>query len=370
MKKTTLLILTLFFTTTLSAQEYFETLPENPDPNKCFAKCVVPDEYGEEQVTILSKPEFKRLEIIPAQYESQAQEIVIRPASKRFVYVPAVYETQVDTLWIKDPYHKLEVILASFTQDYETVEVKPKTGTWVAGENDPDCPSINSADCRIFHFVERPAVLREIPIQKKERDVATQSRRITGEYRLITKQVEVTPAHTTEENIPERTQTIQRRILVKDETTKEVVVPAEYIQVTKKVLLTKGGMTAWREVPCNIPERGTILPIHYALGSAALNAEARRIIDKHIYSVMQEDGSSTVEIGSHTDSRGGDAFNQDLSERRAKSVVEYLISKGIAKERLIAVGYGETRLLNNCSNGVDCSEQNHSENRRTEFKVF
>ena len=93
MKKTTLLILTLFFTTTLSAQEYFETLPENPDPNKCFAKCVVPDEYGEEQVTILSKPEFKRLEIIPAQYESQAQEIVIRPASKRFVYVPAVYET-------------------------------------------------------------------------------------------------------------------------------------------------------------------------------------------------------------------------------------------------------------------------------------
>lgn len=370
MKKNYFCLLFFSITTFLTAQEYFEMLPENPDPNKCFAKCVVPDEYGEEQVTIMTKPEFKRLEIIPAEYENQPQEIVVRPASKRFVYVPAVYETVVDTLWIKDPYHKLEVIPASFSQDYETLEVKPKTGTWVAGENDPDCPSINPADCRIFHYVERPAVIREVPVQKINQNVVTQSRRIVGEYRLITKQVEVTPAHTLEEDIPQKTQTIQRRILVKDETTKETVVPAEYTQVTKKILVKKGGMTAWREVPCNIPERGTILPIHYALGSAALTAEARRIIDKHIYSLMQEDRSSTVEIGSHTDSRGGDAFNQNLSEQRAKSVVEYLISKGISKERLIAVGYGETRLLNNCSNGIDCSEKDHAINRRTEFKVF
>ena len=158
--------------------------------------------------------------------------------------------------------------------------------------------------------------------------------------------------------------------MVKDETTKEIVIPAEYTQVTKKVLVKKGGMTAWREVPCNIPAQGKILPIHYALGSAVLNANAKRIIDKHIYALMQENKNSMVEIGSHTDSRGGEQFNQALSERRAKSVVEYLIAKGIKKERLIAVGYGETRLLNNCSNGVDCSEQDHAENRRTEFKVF
>ena len=233
MKKYYLCILALSISSLLSAQEYFETLPENPDPNKCFAKCVVPDEYGEEQVTIMTKPEFKRLEIIPAEYENQPQEVIIRPASKRFVYVPAVYQTEVDTLWIKDPYHKLEVIPATFSQDYETLEVKPKNGKWAAGENDPDCPSINPADCRIFHYVERPAVIREVPFQKINQDVATQSRRIVGEYRLITKQVELTPAHTVEEDIPQRTQTVQRRILVKDETTKETIVPAEYNEFTK-----------------------------------------------------------------------------------------------------------------------------------------
>ena len=63
--------------------------------------------------------------------------------------------------------------------------------------------------------------------------MATQSRRIVGEYRLITKQVELTPAHTVEEDIPQRTQTVQRRILVKDETIKETIVPAEYNEFTK-----------------------------------------------------------------------------------------------------------------------------------------
>ena len=370
MKKQYLIYLCLLLSCCLSAQEYFETLPENPDPNKCFAKCVVPDEYGEEEVTIMTKPEHKRVEIIPAEYENRTQEIVIRPASKRFVYVPAVYETVVDTLWIKDPYHKLEVIPTTFKKDFETLEVKPKTGTWVAGEKDPDCPSIDPADCRIFHFVERPAVVRDIPVQKIDKKVETQAEKITGEYRLITKQVEVSPAHIEEEDIPQRTQSVQRNVLVKDETTRELIEPAEYTTVIKKVLRKKGGMTAWREVPCNIPDRGTVLPIYYALGSAELNREAKQILDRNIYTLMLEDKSSTVEIGSHTDSRGGDSFNQNLSERRAKSVVEYLISKGISEGRLIAIGYGETQLLNDCSNGVDCNEQDHAENRRTEFKVF
>ena len=85
---------------------------------------------------------------------------------------------------------------------------------------------------------------------------------------------------------------------------------------------------------------------------------------------MRENKSSLVEIGSHTDAQGGDDFNQRLSERRAKSVVEYLISKGIDKTRLIAVGYGESKLLNDSNNGSNCSNSQHAKNRRTEFKVF
>lgn len=192
------------------SQEYFESLPENPDPNKCFAKCVIPDEYAEETLTVIVKPEHETLEVIPAVYKTEYKEVIIRPASMRFVYVPAVYETVVDTIWIKDEFQKLTVHPAEFELDFENIEIKPTTGNWVAGEKDPDCPSIDKSDCRIFNYVENPAVVREIPIQKLKTKETTSAEVIEGNYVLATKQVEVTPAHTVQEQIPERTQTIER----------------------------------------------------------------------------------------------------------------------------------------------------------------
>lgn len=320
------------------AQEYLAELPENPGLNKCYAKCIVPDEYKDETVRVMIRPAFDKLEVVPADYNNEYQEVVIRPAS--------------------------------FSRDYETVEVKPKTGNWVAGEDDPDCPSINPADCRVFHYREIPAIERDIPVEKMVAEANTTSRRIEGRYKLITRQVETRPAQTREQEIPAKTQTIQRRVLVKDETTRKVTIPAVYKEVTKKVLVKKGGMNAWREVPCTIPEKGKILPIHYALGSAALTAKAKRTIDRYVLKVLEDDLNAIVEIGSHTDAQGSDQFNLTLSENRAKNVVEYLISKGVDSSRLIGIGYGETKLLNICNNGSNCTDQQHLTNRRTEFKVF
>lgn len=76
-----------------------------------------------------------------------------------------------------------------------------------------------------------------------------------------------------------------------------------------------------------------------------------------------------IQLRSYTDSRGDDDYNMMLSEKRANSCVEYLISKGIDKNRLDSKWFGETQLLNNCSNGVKCSEKDHQANRRTEFVV-
>ena len=66
------------------AQEYFESLPENPGPNVCFAKCVVPDEYREEVVRVMTKPEYTVLEVIPAEYETKTEEIIVKPASIKY----------------------------------------------------------------------------------------------------------------------------------------------------------------------------------------------------------------------------------------------------------------------------------------------
>lgn len=77
----------------------------------------------------------------------------------------------------------------------------------------------------------------------------------------------------------------------------------------------------------------------------------------------------SFELGSHTDSRASDTYNLLLSDARAKSAVDYLVRQGVPAERLSARGYGERRLVNRCVDGVDCSEEEHQANRRTEFKV-
>jgi len=83
------------------------------------------------------------------------------------------------------------------------------------------------------------------------------------------------------------------------------------------------------------------------------------------------EGESTIwiELGSHTDSRGKGDYNLTLSQKRAESAVQYIISRGIEKNRITARGYGETQLVNKCANGVICTKEEHQLNRRTEFKI-
>lgn len=88
-----------------------------------------------------------------------------------------------------------------------------------------------------------------------------------------------------------------------------------------------------------------------------------------IFDVMQQNPNMKVDIRSHTDSRNSADYNRKLSDRRAKSTMEWLIKNGISKNRLTAKGYGESQLLNKCSDGVKCSEAEHQVNRRSEFII-
>jgi len=100
-----------------------------------------------------------------------------------------------------------------------------------------------------------------------------------------------------------------------------------------------------------------------------LRAESKPVIDT-LVELLNENPEVIVEIGSHTDSRGSDAYNLALSQGRAESVVRYLIEKGIDQKRVRAKGYGETKLVNQCENDVECTEEEHQRNRRTTFKVL
>ena len=131
--------------------------------------------------------------------------------------------------------------------------------------------------------------------------------------------------------------------------------------------MKKGGLTTWEEVECKLVEYSP-LPIEWNLGSATLTSAAKKLIDTRLMPVLQT--GVAVELASHTDSRGSAASNQDLSERRAMSVSNYLISKGINSSQLTANGFGETKLTNRCADGVSCTEREHRANRRTTFRVI
>lgn len=111
-----------------------------------------------------------------------------------------------------------------------------------------------------------------------------------------------------------------------------------------------------------------LLPIHFDFDKANVRPDASVELNK-IVRVMKKYPQMKIDIRSYTDSRGNDAYNMKLSERRAKSTADWIILQGISPSRVSYKGYGETHLLNNCRNGVKCTNAEHEANRRSEFIV-
>ncbi len=109
--------------------------------------------------------------------------------------------------------------------------------------------------------------------------------------------------------------------------------------------------------------------IYFDLNKFDIRPDAEIEIQKVIVA-MEKYPSLKIKVNAHTDSRGNDAYNLWLSQKRAESTVAYMISKGIAAERLQGEGFGEKRLVNECANGVSCSREKHQLNRRSEFIIF
>ncbi|WP_161889688.1 OmpA family protein [Pontibacter russatus] len=114
-----------------------------------------------------------------------------------------------------------------------------------------------------------------------------------------------------------------------------------------------------------VKEKAIVLEnIFYDFDKADIRPDAALELDK-LVQVLEDNPGISIELSSHTDARGSDVYNEDLSQRRAESAVEYIISKGIDRSRITAKGYGESRpVVRNAD-----TEEEHQRNRRTEFKV-
>ncbi len=123
--------------------------------------------------------------------------------------------------------------------------------------------------------------------------------------------------------------------------------------------------------PCPADDLGcrlSLQPIYFDFDKDNIRPDAEIELAK-ILSALNEYPQLIIHIESHTDSRGDDLYNEDLSERRAQSTMKWLIAKGIDPGRLSAKGYGEYQLTNRCGNGSDCTEEEHQLNRRSMFII-
>ena len=360
-------ILSCLFIITAVLFSNAQDLPANPTPGKCYVKCITKDTFKDVTETIQAYPAYTKLSIVPATYKTVEEQVLIKEATKKFSYVPATYETLSIDYVKKEGRNVLKVVPATFGSSSSTFETYPATSGWEYRILE-DCPNVNKEACVAACFVEYPAQFRDVPFTTLASDASTTSSPIAAQNGSYTKKVIKTPARMEETAIPAQYSTIKRQVIASPVSTTSETVAARQETVTRTVLDQKGGISSWAEVECALLDP-TVLPIFYASGSARLTAASKAVIDSTLLPLLNEQPVD-IEIRSHTDAVGNDSFNKSLSQQRANSVVNYLVSKGVSRSRLTSKGFGESKLTNRCSNGVSCSDGEHSKNRRTEFRIL
>jgi len=113
----------------------------------------------------------------------------------------------------------------------------------------------------------------------------------------------------------------------------------------------------------------TLQHLYYDYNKWNIRPDAAIVLDS-LANILLTHPRMRIELGAHTDSRGKPAYNLMLSQKRAQAAVQYLVGQGIARQRMIPKGYGSSKLLNHCKAGVECSDAEHEQNRRTEIKIL
>ncbi|WP_075343199.1 OmpA family protein [Tenacibaculum agarivorans] len=122
--------------------------------------------------------------------------------------------------------------------------------------------------------------------------------------------------------------------------------------------------------PLIVNEEIVVNPIFFDFNKWNIRPDAAYELEK-VVDVLRNNPKMIIKIEAHTDSRGNDAYNMRLSNKRVKSTRDYILSRNIQTHRIVsAIGYGESMLINKCVNNVECTEEEHQENRRSKFIIL
>ncbi|MFT4594829.1 MAG: OOP family OmpA-OmpF porin, partial [Polaribacter sp.] len=273
------------------------------------------------------------------------------------------------TKWSKDSLQHLGKAVNSPADDFDFVLNKDRQTGFLVSNREGGVALMNATCCDdiySFEFVEYvnihlnglvidTACLDEVDVLLYMKDPST------GEKYLV-EELRVNPCTFSFTLEPDRDYTIEAKKNgyfndMVEATTKNLT-PADTLNIELK--LTK------------IPKKPIVLEgILYDFDSANLTASAKVSLDTGLYPIMIENPQIIIELSSHTDAKGSDAYNLNLSKERAKSVVDYMISMGIDSRRLKDVGYGESKPIaaNENPDGSD-NPEGRGLNRRTEFEII
>ncbi len=159
--------------------------------------------------------------------------------------------------------------------------------------------------------------------------------------------------------------TVRSSFSMEGKTIPDALLKKEMTDTTFQVIITMDRPEIGKE----ISKLYEINSIYYDLDKADIRSDAAEELDK-IVQFLSDNPQMNLELGAHTDARASTGYNLKLSQRRAESAVKYIIRRGIATDRIKPKGYGESQLINECSDGVECPEEMHQQNRRTEFKII
>ncbi len=246
-----LLALVLFGTFVCSNAFAQADLPPNAVPGKCYAKCLIPDQYETVTEQILLKEAASRIEVVPAVYQSADEQVLVKEGYKVLEIVPASFTSVTEELLVKEASSRLQYVPPVYETVTEQVLVQPASTKWTKGRATAQCLSKNPDDCKVWCLTEVPAQYKTVTRQVLGTPATTQETPIPAEYKTITKAVVQSPANVQEREVAPEYRTITKQVLQSPATTREVEIPAEYTTLTTQKLVSTGGFSEWVEVLCD-----------------------------------------------------------------------------------------------------------------------
>ncbi len=243
-----------------------DDLPPNAQAGKCYAKCMIPDQYETVTEQILSKEASSRLEIIPAQYSDQSEQVLVKEGYNVLEIIPPEFGTQTEQIMVQDASTRLDYIPPVYQTVTEQVLVQPSTTKWTKGQADRNCLSEDPEKCKVWCLTEVPAQYKTVTRQVLQSPASVRETPIPAQYKTISRAVITRPSEVRERAVPPEYRTVSRRVLASPSATREVAIPAEYSTITTNRLVRPGGFTDWVEVLCGKKvTQATVMQVQNAL---------------------------------------------------------------------------------------------------------